>query len=159
YGAPFDHHRDDGRVDRQPSAIIVGQLTAPMCIAHRGTAGVAAVRLRPAAVSSVARVDADELTGRYFPLADVVGRTGALRERLALAPSDIGRVALLDAWVGSLVRDTPCALLQAATDVIDRRRGAIEIPAVARQVGLSARQLERTFLARVGLTPKTFARL
>jgi AraC-like DNA-binding protein len=159
YGAPFEHHREDGRVDRQPSAIIVGQLTAPMYIAHRGNAGVAAVRLRPAAVPSVARVDADELTGRYFPLDDVVARTGSLHERLALASSDVERVALLDAWVASVVRETPCARLQASTDLIDRRRGAVEIPAVARQAGLSARQLERSFLAAVGLTPKAFARL
>src|SRR6185436_1405716 len=97
------------------AAMIVGQMLAPISIAHRGGAGVAAIRLRPEATRAVSGCDATAITGSFVDLEAVFGSIGSLRERLALAADDAA--------------------------------------------GVSLRQLERRFLADVGLTPKTFARI
>src|SRR5436190_8695434 len=68
YGVRFEQHHPGGRIDRQPASMIVGQMLAPICIGHRGRAGVAAIRLRPAAARAVVRCSAAEITGRVVDL-------------------------------------------------------------------------------------------
>src|SRR5690349_2657388 len=75
YGARFERHRLDGPIERQPSSLLVGQLLAPICLGYRGRAGVAAIRLRPAAARAVVRVSAAELTNRSVDLEDLFGST------------------------------------------------------------------------------------
>jgi AraC-like DNA-binding protein len=159
YGAPFEQRHLDGRVERQPASMIVGQMLAPISVGYLGRAGVAAIRLRPAAARAVIRCSATEITGRVVELEAIFGATESLRERLALARDDRGRVDLLAAWLGSIVRSGPTREIDGAAGAIASRAGRIDLVALASDAGLSLRQLERRFLADVGVTPKAFARM
>jgi len=159
YGDRFERHLPDGRIERQDPALLVGQILAPMRIACRGRAGVAAIRLRPAAARALAGCAAAELTGHTIDLDAVAGSTGTLRERLALAPDDRVRVALLEAWLAPRVRVAPGRDVAAAVDAILASPGAVSLADVASHAGIGLRQLERRFLADVGMPPKTFARI
>ena len=159
YGVRFDRHHVDGSIERQPRSLVVGQMLAPISVGYRGTAGVAAIRLRPAAARAVLRCSAAELTNRSVDLEDLFGSTETLRERLAGAAGDRDRVQLLDTWLGALVRDLPAPEVGAATAAIAATAGTASLVQVASEAGLSLRQLERRFLADVGVAPKTFARL
>jgi AraC-like DNA-binding protein len=159
YGVRFERHHVDGTVERQPGSLIVGQILAPMCLGYRGQAGVAAIRLRPAAARAVIRGAAAEVTNQSVDLEDMFGSTATLRERLALAPDDSARVRLLDEWLGSIVRDGVSEEIEAAVTEIVASCGTIGLSAVAGATGLGVRQLERRFLTDVGIAPKTFARL
>jgi AraC-like DNA-binding protein len=158
YGVRFEQHHPGGRVERQPASMIVGQMLAPISVGHRGRAGVAAVRLRPAAARAVVRCSAAEITGRVVDLDALFGPTGTLRERLALAGDDRARVRLLEHWLVGIVRTEPSREVDAAVTAIAASAGTIDLVAVASNTGLSLRQLERRFLADVGVAPKTFAR-
>jgi AraC-like DNA-binding protein len=158
YGARFEQHYVDGRVERQPASMIVGQMLAPICIGHLGRAGVAAIRLRPAAARAVVRCRAADITGRVVDLEALFGPTGTLRERLALARDDRTRTDLLARWLGAIVRAAPAREVDSAVTTIAASAGTIDLVAVASATGLSLRQLERRFLADVGVAPKTFAR-
>ncbi len=133
----------------------------PVVLAPQGVAGVAAIRLRPAAARS--------LLG--FPLAGGVGlfrrSRGYSFRRLTLAlrapgrgPDDGERIRALEEWLTRAVAS--CA---AAARRGNRRRrlsgaaGRAPIDALAAQSGTSLRQLERQFRDDVGLTPKTFSRI
>jgi AraC-like DNA-binding protein len=159
YGVPFERHHVDGTVERQPASLIVGQILAPMSLGYRGQAGVAAIRLRPAAARAVVGGAATDVTNRAVDLEDMFGSTATLRERLALAADDAARVRLLDAWLGSIVRCGVSDAIEAAVHEMVTRGGAIGLSGVARTAGLSIRQLERRFLTDVGVAPKAFARL
>jgi AraC-like DNA-binding protein len=159
FGDRFERHLPDGRVERQDPALLVGQILAPIRIACRGRAGVAAIRLRPAAARALAGCTAAELTNRTLDLDAVAGSTETLRERLALAPDDGVRVALLEAWLAPRLRAAPARDVAAAVDAILTSPGATSLPAVASHAGIGVRQLERRFLADVGMPPKTFARI
>lgn len=158
HGVPFEQHHLDGRIERQPAAMIVGQMVAPISIGHHGLAGVAAIRLRPSAARAVIRHSAAEITGRVVDLEGLFGSMGTLRERLALARDDRARTGLLERWLGAIVRGTPAKEVDGAVAEIAARAGAIDLVAVAARAGLGLRQLERRFLADVGLAPKRFAR-
>jgi AraC-like DNA-binding protein len=159
YGVRFERHYPDGRVERQDAAMIVGQMLAPICIGHRGRAGIAAVRLRPEAARAVTGCSAAEVTGRFVDLDGMFGSTATLRERLALAGGDAARVRLLDAWMTARVRGAPSREVSAAVAAIAGSGGAVDLRAIAAHAGVSLRHLERRFLADVGVAPKAFARL
>lgn len=107
----------------------------------RGTR-IRGIRLRPEAVAAAFRLKADQLRNLTLPGEDVIGARCTRRLR-----DDAG----LDAWIRSIEPDhrtaTAIELLQSKT-----------VESVARQVGLSARQLQRTIVMNVGLTPKTLQR-
>jgi AraC-like DNA-binding protein len=159
YGVRFERHHPDGSVERQPLSLIAGQMLAPMCLGYRGVAGVAAIRLRPAAARAVLRASAVEITNRSIDLEDVFGSTATLRERLARAADDRARVTLQETWLGTVVRGQPAAAIDAAVRQIAASGGTVDLAGVADASGLSVRQLERRFLTDVGVAPKSFARL
>jgi AraC-like DNA-binding protein len=119
---------------------------------------VAAIRVRPAAARAVVRCSAAEITGRVVDLEALFGPTETLRERLALAADDRARIRLLEQWLTAIVRAAPAREVDAAVRAIAGSAGTIDLVAVATNTGLSLRQLERRFLADVGVAPKTFAR-
>ena len=159
YGVRFEQRQPDGRVRPQPASMIVGQMLAPISVGYVGRAGVAAIRLRPSAARAVIRCSAAEITGRVVELEALFGSTETLREKLALARDDRARVDLLAAWLGTIVRSGPTREIDGAATAIAARAGRIDLVAVASDAGLSLRQLERRFLADVGIAPKTFARM
>jgi AraC-like DNA-binding protein len=159
YGVRFERHHLDGRVERQDAALLVGQMLAPVCIGHRGRAGVAAIRLRPESTRAVVRCSAAETTAAFVDADAVFGSTAALRQRLADAAGDGARVRLLDAWLAGIVRGAPRREVTAAVSAIKAGGGAVDLDTIAAGAGVSLRHLERRFLAEVGTPPKTFARL
>ena len=159
YGVRFDQRQPGGRVERQPAAMIVGQMLAPISVGYLGRAGIAAIRLRPSAARAVIRCSAAEITGRVVDLAALFAGTETLRERLALARDDRSRVDLLAGWLGPIVHAGPAREIDAAATAIAARAGQIDLVALASEAGLSLRQLERRFLADVGVAPKAFARM
>jgi len=125
-----------------------------------------ALRLRAGAASRLFRISASELTDRAPDLAELIGRRGGeWCERVAEAPGAGARAALLEAtfgaWASAAARaaDADDALLHAAVSAIRRSRGAGSIAALAGELGVGPRRLERLFRARVGATPKGFARV
>lgn len=159
YGVRFERHHVGGTIERQPASLLVGQILAPMCLGYRGQAGVAAIRLRPAAARAVVRGSAAEVTNRAVDLEDLFGSTATLRERLALARDDAARVRLLDEWLSSVVRGAPSDEVEVAVDEIVATAGTIGLTGIADRTGLGVRQLERRFLTDVGVAPKSFARM
>ncbi len=65
----------------------------------------------------------------------------------------------LDTALSSWLARQPIAVdwVDQALDTLDRHNGNIRIAALARELGLSRRQVERRFLDTVGVPPKTYA--
>ena len=158
FGDPFERHHPDGRIERQVSGLVAGQMRAPICVGPSGRAGVAGIRLRPAAARTVLRCPATELSGAFVEADTFFGSTATLRERLAFADAET-RVALLEAWLQSFIAGDPPRDVDAAVRAITASGGSADLVAIASHAGIGLRQLERRFLADVGLTPKVFARV
>src|SRR6185436_14338748 len=105
--------------------------------------------------------------------ATLVDRLPALHE---VAPAlardlaeELGEPRAGEAWTAALDRRLgvlrpgsarpPQRLVEAAVARVRATAGRVGVAALAHEAGLSTRQLERRFRERVGLGPKTFARL
>jgi AraC-like DNA-binding protein len=159
YGGSFWRHCAGGEVVKQPASLLVGQMVEPVVLAPEGSAGVAAIRLRSAAARSLLRCSMQEVSGRFVDLEAIFPSSRALRERLAEARSDAGRVSALEEWLIALIGPSPKPAIEAVVGSILQSRGRASIDALVALTGYGVRQLERQFREDVGLSPKTFSRI
>jgi AraC-like DNA-binding protein len=140
----------------------VGTMTRPLDVTYSGSVDLFAVRFRPGAARAFLETEAYELTDRIAPLGDLWGRPGEeLGERVASATTAGGRVDVMDSALRARLRPGAAAdaRVLAATELVAARHGAARVDAMARTAGMSRRQLERHFLASVGVTPKMACRV
>lgn len=138
---------------------VVGTMTTAIVAASPGAA-LLGVRFRPGEAGAVLGLPAPELTDRSVSLDALWGAAAAeLAERMAsvATPAEqirIGEGVLL-ARLGARRADWR---VRRAVALLEQPRSP-SVEAVARALGLGARQLERLFTERVGIGPKRFARV
>ena len=122
------------------------------------------VALRPGAVAALLGVPADELASAAVPLAALWGNGATeLLERLAAAPGDAERVALIQmALRRRLASVAPSAHARAASRaavLIASSGGRRALRDVAAELGVGERRMQQLFQAHVGVTPRAWGRL
>lgn len=141
-----------------PAGITGIQSTARTYSYERGT-GSLLVRFTPGGAACLG-VPVEELANRSVALDELLprARVAEVHERLGEAKDAPEQVAVLESFLDEL-RFASDPLVARALALLDVGAGAVNVSGVARALGLSERQLERRFLARVGVTPKRFATL
>jgi len=144
------------------TANLVGTMTRPVRVPRGGTMDLLGVRFRPGAIPAFVDLPADEVTNGVVPLDRVWGRGfHELYQRLQDTPRTRARVKLLDrALLARLAtRGDPDAVTLSAAGLLERSGGRMRVEDLARVTGIGSRQLERRFLAAVGISPKTACRV
>lgn len=153
-GDPVIEHRD-GRRERQPMAMLVGETRRAVTIEPAGRVDFVGVRLRHGSAHAVIGAPLREIRDRMLDLRDV-NRKLDLRERLAEERDDAARAELI---LRTLRGGEAEALATRAAAAIVRRAGRLSISRLAQNVGVTVRTLSRAFDRALGLTPKTLARV
>jgi AraC-like DNA-binding protein len=161
-GDPFLERAADGSVRQQPARLVVGQMVRPVTLEPLGAIDVWGIRLHPWGGGLLFAGSAAALTGRIEQAADIAPDLArALERAVSEPPSDHARLrslcAVLSARLGAIAM--PDSLAAHAARRLLRDPGHTSIASLADAAGVSSRQLERRFLAAIGLTPKTFARI
>ena len=139
--------------------IIAGPDTRARVVALAPGARVVGVRLRPGVAGAVLELPIPELLDVSPYAADVLGRDQAdalLGELCALGTGEDPHAVVLAA-VESRLPAGPDPLVRAAVVALDRPQA--RVAAVAAELGLSARQLQRRVGDAVGYGPKMLARV
>lgn len=140
---------------------VVGTMRTALVVGRLGRVEVLGVRFLPGAAASVTGVPAHEITDATVPLDALFPDAPALADQLAEAtPADRPELIAeaVTAWAGARDR-TPDARVRHAIMRIQETGGTAPVEDVAEGVGLSTRQLERTFRRDVGISPKEAARV
>ena len=141
-------------------SFFAGAHDRPAIVASTGGSYCLQVNLTLPAAMRMLGMPLHELTNRIVALDDVVGEAPELTERLWQARGWEARFDLLSAWL--LARLTaaagPAPDLEWAWDRL-RRDGAPSIGGLAREIGCSRKHLSTRFRERLGLPPKTLARI
>lgn len=159
-GDPFRVQAEDGTSAVQPRALLAGPGTAPVRLQPTGRIDVIGARF----VAGAAEWFDEPLSAfaeRLPPLDEVSGPWArGLPEELAEPRAGESWTAVLDRHFLSAARQRGKRKARALALAVERLRatgGGSGVDALARELGLSTRQLERRFLADVGLGPKVFA--
>ncbi|MBS2014187.1 MAG: AraC family transcriptional regulator [Deltaproteobacteria bacterium] len=151
-----------GGETRLPSASLTG--VAGVARRMRTVAGGAVVlaRFRPGGAARVFAEPLHLVGDAVVALEDLVPRRDVdrLRQRIAEARDDHGRVEVLETFFTSRLRsEASDPFVAHALEALDARPGGIRIKDLARELGISQDVLERRFRRVVGATPKQLASL
>jgi AraC-like DNA-binding protein len=148
----------------QPERAVVGPLSKALRLEYRGPVNTFGIRFHPARGAGFLGRVATELVDRLLPLAEIcVPLDRALAQLIFDHPNletDAGRAALDCA----LLHQLPSALPEDNSIVAMVDRLALsgvmpQVSEIARELGISTRQLQRRFRAAVGVPPKRFERV
>jgi AraC-like DNA-binding protein len=142
-------------------AVLLGPTTERACVELDRRAEYLGIRFRTGQAPRLADVRCSELTDRHVELTRIGGiPVEAVAERLRAAPDLASRQRVLEEVVRGevtpLLADARC---RRAALLLDARGGALRIDALAAEVGLHVRSLERLFVDQLGIAPKRLARL
>ncbi|MEK7728203.1 MAG: helix-turn-helix transcriptional regulator [candidate division KSB1 bacterium] len=157
---PFQRFHDNAQIERQPRAIFVGQMRQHITIAPTGKVQLFGIRFKPGGAYPFLQLPLSETVNQIID-AEVVRRDFVveLEERLHEARSFRERKRVAEQ---ALLRRT-CQESDHAVEALVARiivsEGLRSVTELARDIGLSARQLERRFQTHVGLSPKILARI
>lgn len=163
---PLDGHfceRAEARLLRagERAAYVIGPMSQPAPVVSTGRCTAVGVRIRPGLGASLFRTSLGELRNRAVRLDELVA--ARLRPLCEAAVTDDPQVAAarLERLLVALAAGgaAPDSLVSRAVEIIDGRRGALSVAELARSTGTTARQLQRRFRERVGLSPKWHARI
>jgi AraC-like DNA-binding protein len=161
-GDPWMRRGPNGaQIDRVRSRV-VGTMTRPLLAASGRRVDFLGVRFRPGKARAFLRVPAGEITDDSVELADVWGHRGReLEGRLFETLKTRQRLQLLE---GEILRRLEVngrqdARVDAAVQVVLRRRGAVSTRDLSAACELTRQHLARLFDDYVGVSPKHFCRV
>ena len=149
----------------QPDRAIVGPLSRAVRLKFGARVRTFGIRFHPARGAGFLGQAAPALTDKLVPLAQIYHPLDQSLAKLVVAKggnleTDAGRSALGRV----LLQQLPSALptdheVVTLVDRLSRSETAPLVSQIARELGLSTRQLQRRFLAAVGVPPKRFVRV
>jgi AraC-like DNA-binding protein len=161
FGDSFEEHKDDGQKELQPRHLIVGQMTQPVLIAPTGSVQLLGVRFHPGGTVPFFRIPMRELTNRVtdFEVLSNEFQRDLLR-RVEDTSSLLLKVAAVEAFLVERVRHCKNdSRIVGLVRKIVLNGGQVSVDRLATDAGLSSRQMERRFLAEVGIGPKILCRI
>jgi AraC-like DNA-binding protein len=159
---PFYQHNSDGTTERQPLALMVGQMRGHLLIQPTGRVRVLGVRFWPGGAYPFLLLPQNELADRVIALDTIWGAVAReLLSRIddAATPAESVRQVetVLLARLNNFRRHDDGVFKAIA--LILRSGGCVPVESLAKNMGISLRKLDRTFNTRVGFSPKTLCRI
>lgn len=148
-----------GRLEVQPRAMMVGQPTRPVTVRPSGSLLMVGIRLQPWASRAFVRAPASEVANRSIDVGAETPGFGSLVDALGAARDDEARLALLDPWLRRQVFTEPRRFVPEAVRRMQGRGPLPSIRALAAELGVTMRSLQRAFAEEVGLGPKALQRI
>jgi AraC-like DNA-binding protein len=158
----FRQYHTGGSSALQPRGIIYGQIRSFIEVKATGDIGLFSIRFNPAGLQPFINFDVNSFSGRTLLLPDLWGDAGTqLQERVLACNSNEERIAIIENFlIGRLATATvDTSTVEYCVEALLASEGTGSIDQLAAELEISKRQLERKFMAAVGLSPKLLARI
>lgn len=143
-----------------PNSFIYGQISTfeDSLISH--AVSLLIVVFQPAGISALLELHGDRIENQFIAIEEILGPAGKeLEEKLVNAGSDSLKITLLNQFFTRLCCNRKIIqddMIQASVQYINRCKGTVSVGQLERFSGYSERQLERRFLAAIGINPKRY---
>lgn len=145
-----------------PRSFIVGQLRKPIWLKFQGHTRLTKVQFKPAGIQRIMTYQMDEFTDLpCIALEDIWGKqANQVLESVFEAPDDLSRVEVLNRFFSQklLPETAQEAYVEHTLSQLYQSTGSCRLANLEQQLGITGRQLERIFRAKVGLSPKEVGR-
>lgn len=147
---------------QSPDYTLIGMYTRPYEVKFSHTVRVFGIRFKPEGLYTIFGIPASEFTGSFDDMGDVVGREFRdLCHRLKETPESIDRTAMAEEYLYKTYQrnNIRFSYVNRAAEIIRQRDGFITIDELSDESCISARQLEREFKIKLGVSPKFYMRI
>ncbi|NUO80670.1 helix-turn-helix transcriptional regulator [candidate division KSB1 bacterium] len=156
----FQRFHADGTIEQQPRVLVVGQMRQHVTIAPTGSVQLFGIRFKPGGAFPFLRMPLHELTDQILGATEMWRDfSNELEERLHHARSFKERVRFAESALTQRLQLEGDRAVELLVERIIATAGCRSVAHLARDIGLSKRQLERRFQISVGLSPKLLARI
>ena len=160
FGERFREYKDNDREERQPQHLLVGQMTQPILIAPSGSVQLLGIRFHPGGTLPFFRIPMQEFTNLVTDLEAVASDFQHDLVRAVEGSSSLLKVAAVEKVLVERARSRKHdSRLMSLVAKIVQNGGRVSVDQLARDAGVSGRQLERRFLSEVGIGPKLLCRI
>lgn len=159
---PYQVEEDGVGFEAAPAGVLVGPcLTPGKRLGFLGEVQTFTIHFQPTGLSRLFSLPMTDITDQAFHGRDVLGSGFAnLDSAIRRQTSFEARIAAAEVWLHDKLGDArPFGAVDWASRMIARSSGRVSIDQLAARSNMSARQLQRRFLADVGATPKSYARV
>lgn len=147
----------------QPRAMILGQITQPFYVEPMGMVHSFAVRFYPYGFSNFLKRSLHSLANTETPLHELFGeeRSAVLTAAIIKAETTAERITVIERFLFELMaaKTTIDAVVKNTIDTILSTGGRVSINSILKDNLSKRRQLERKFLAHIGISPKQLGRV
>ncbi|MEJ2157738.1 MAG: helix-turn-helix transcriptional regulator [Desulfobacteraceae bacterium] len=148
--------------ESSPDYTLIGLFTQPYDVHFRETVRVFGIRFKPEGIYPVFGMPASEIQAAFTDMESFTGRN--FREysnRLRDSDTVEKMIRISESYLAGNVDRRRKALyyLNRAAEIIRRKKGLISIEELAGSAYIGARQLEREFRQKVGISPKQYMRI
>jgi len=146
------------------NSIITGQIKKYFDIRVCGSLSIFSVYFFPHGLAAFLDVPIRELTNQTIPLKYLISDfTNELEDQLTASSIFIERVSIIEKFLckrlGQTRKKYQFERINHCIDIINQKKGFVDIPYLASEACLSRKQFERTFLDYVGSSPKQFLKV
>lgn len=160
YGDLFTKFSATGRPQIQPRNFIHGQIKKFIELEATGKIGMLSIRFHASGLRPFVDFGVDAITGSLLPLAEVWPDGKLLENNMTHCQNNRQRIAFVEEFL--LSKLNPGKNDQAIAEcvrLITATGGIIAVEELSANLNMGTRQLERRFLASVGLSLKIFSRI
>lgn len=146
----------------QPRSFIHGQITEYIEVEPTGSVKIFSARFQPGGLQRFIDFEVGELTGITKSVAEIWGDAGnALEKAIMATESDTGKIEVLERFLTERSKQSKIhdAYAEYCVNELVGSNGAASVDDIAENLHIGRRQLERKFVAAVGLPPKMLARI
>ena len=147
---------------RPHTRVLLGPSDRVRRVTYSGVVDLVGFRLRPGIARAIVQSPLARVVNRLVPLVSAApALDAALESSLDQRSSSTARSDAVQRAIEAFVRQLPRpnGFFQRSVEAIHARQGRIRIEELASELSVSRRQLERAFLANIGLSPKRWCRV
>jgi AraC-like DNA-binding protein len=162
HGDLYRQYFEDGTSVLQPRSFIFGQITTYLEIAPTGASGIIAARFLPEGLAPFLAVPVAALEDKAVDMHTLFGEKGkTLETEILRAPDTQQRIQLIESFLLSLLErpQTIDTITKACVEAIIQSQGQLGMIALAGQVQINRRNMERRFASAIGISPKQLSKV
>lgn len=163
YGNPFEVHKPDRTVIRQPRSIISGLSNNYADVTTMGQAGVVFVSFYPAGACHFFPFPLSEIENMDVDLSDIFNaEIREVEEKLFQTNSMEEKKIIVESFLMGRFKPVfsyDSLLIHKGVEIIKQSRGQISAHLLSERLAVTPKSLERKFAGRIGKTPKQFIKL
>lgn len=162
YSDLYEAHQNNSNKTLVPKAFACGLFTSNYHLVLKGNIGITGIVFKATALHNFFGIRMSTLVNNRMPLELLLlDKAEMLWNKIKTESEDKARVRILEEFILSYLPNAKARLsvIDEGVELIDKHNGTISVEAVADQLKISRRYLEKHFLMKVGVSPKFYSRI